>query len=205
MAPGTEIVQISASLQCWHAYDANIKADLFSTAITTSEGLLIVDPIPVDSKIFQKLAGARPIVGIVVTNVNHCRAAKDFAKKFGAPIFGNNATIAACELSQAREITNGQTFATGVCAIKIEGAAAGEMAIYHELDGGCLIIGDALINFEPYGFTFLPRKYCLNAKQMRRSLRHLLDYKFERMLFAHGTPLMHSAQKKLEQLLRDNE
>jgi glyoxylase-like metal-dependent hydrolase (beta-lactamase superfamily II) len=102
-------------------------------------------------------------------------------------------------------VSDGQVFAANTSAIEIEGAAAGEMAVHHAQDGGALIVGDALINFEPYGFTFLPSKYCLNAKKMRRSLRRLLDYKFERMLFAHGTPLMYSAQKKLEGLLRSSE
>jgi len=90
-------------------------------------------------------------------------------------------------------------------AIEIPGGPAGETAIYQASDGGSVIIGDALINFEPYGFAFLPKKYCANEKQMRRSLRRLLDYDFERMLFAHGTPIMQSARKKLEQLLRDSD
>ena len=148
---------------------------------------------------------ARTIAGIFVTNVNHCRAAADFAEKFAAPIFAHSATCAACKLSSGREVNDGQTFIPNACAIEIQGAAAGEMAIYHEQDGGALIVGDALINFEPYGFTFLPPKYCSDAKEMRRSLRRLLDYNFERMLFAHGTPLMHSARRKLEELLRSNE
>ena len=65
-----------------------------------------------------------------------------------------------------------------------------------------MIMGDALINFEPYGFTFLPAKYCSNAKMMRRSLPKLLDYSFDRMLFAHGTPIVCGARQRLEELLR---
>ena len=63
-----------------------------------------------------------------------------------------------------------------------------------------VIIGDALINFETYGFTFLPGKYCSNEKEMRRSLRKLLDYKAERMLFAHGTPILSRASERLKSL-----
>ncbi|PYJ69352.1 MAG: hypothetical protein DME76_09285, partial [Verrucomicrobia bacterium] len=55
-------------------------------------------------------------------------------------------------------------------------------------------------NFEPYGFTFLPAKYCSNQKEMRRSLRKLLDYKAERLLFAHGTPIVSGAGEKLQGL-----
>ena len=201
MTPADDLIQVSASLHYWQAYDASAKADLFSTAVETSDGFLIVDPIPLQPKLLQQLMGARTIAGVFVTNVNHGRAASDFA----GPIFAHNATCAACELSSGREVNDGQTFIPNACAIEIAGAAEGEMAIYHQPDGGALIVGDALINFEPYGFTFLPPKYCSDAKKMRRSLRRLLDFNFERMLFAHGTPLMHSARRKLEELLRSNE
>ena len=63
------------------------------------------------------------------------------------------------------------------------------------------IIGDALINFAPYGFTFLPAKYCSNQKQMRQSLGKLLAYKAERMFFAHGLPILSAASERLRGLL----
>ena len=85
--------------------------------------------------------------------------------------------------------------------IAIEGAGPGEIALYYPADNGTLILGDALINFEPYGFTFLPRKYCSNEKEMRQSLRKLLDYKAERMLFAHGMPILSGASERLRGLL----
>jgi hypothetical protein len=80
----------------------------------------------------------------------------------------------------------------------------GEIAIHYEGDGGTMVIGDALINFEPYGFALLPAKYCSDFKLMRRSLPKLLDYAFERMLFAHGTPLLSGARERLEFLLAAN-
>ena len=86
-------------------------------------------------------------------------------------------------------------------AIEIEGGPPGEIAIHSDAEKGSLIIGDALINFEPYGFALLPAKYCSNARLMRRSLRKLLDYTFQRMLFAHGTPILTAARQRLEQLL----
>jgi glyoxylase-like metal-dependent hydrolase (beta-lactamase superfamily II) len=67
-----------------------------------------------------------------------------------------------------------------------------------------MIVGDALINLEPYGFTFLPGKYCSNEKEMRRSLQKLLDYKAERILFAHGTPILSGVSDRLRDLLGNN-
>jgi glyoxylase-like metal-dependent hydrolase (beta-lactamase superfamily II) len=199
-----EITQISASLHLWQLYNASVKSDLFSIAIGTDRKISVVDPVPVRDEILQGFLRGRTITAIFVTNANHCRASLEFSEKFNAPIFAHKSTCAACDFPSACEVKDGETFATNLSAVEIEGAVAGEMAIYHAEDGGALIIGDALINFEPYGFTFLPPKYCSDAKKMRRSLQRLLDYQFERMLFAHGLPLMHSARKKLEALLHDS-
>ena len=36
---------------------------------------------------------------------------------------------------------------------------------------------------------------------MRRSLRQLLEFRFERLLFAHGTPIISGAHARLAELL----
>jgi glyoxylase-like metal-dependent hydrolase (beta-lactamase superfamily II) len=104
-------------------------------------------------------------------------------------------------LAGATLIDFGSPFAPGLTAIPVDGAAVGEIAIHWEAESGTMVIGDALINFEPYGFTFLPSKYCSNFKLMRASLRKLLDYSFERMLFSHGEPILSHARERLEALL----
>jgi glyoxylase-like metal-dependent hydrolase (beta-lactamase superfamily II) len=127
------------------------------------------------------------------------RAAAHFAERFRVPIYAE-ATVASA-LPGATRIDFGRPFAAGLTAIPVDGAAGGEIAIHWEADGGAMVIGDALINFEPYGFTFLPAKYCSNFKLMRTSLRKLLDYSFERMLFSHGEPILSHARERLERLL----
>ena len=85
--------------------------------------------------------------------------------------------------------------------VGIEGAAPGEIALYCRKRRRDAIVGDALINFGAHGFTFLPGKYCSNAKLMRKSLRRLLDFHFERILFAHGMPIIERGRDRLEELL----
>lgn len=200
-----EITQLSESLWIWQFYDASVKAELCATALKVSAGILFVDPVPLDDEPLHALTRNVPITGVFVTNVNHCRAANDFSKKFSCSVLAQAATHAECSVSFPQTVSDGEMFCGDARAIEIQGGPAGEMAIYHAEDSGSVIVGDALINFEPYGFAFLPKKYCTNENQMRRSLRRLLDYDFERMLFAHGTPIMQSARKKLEQLLRDSD
>ena len=85
-----------------------------------------------------------------------------------------------------------------------KGRVAGEVALYDPLNGGTFIVGDALINFEPSGFTVLPRKYCLNQRQLRQSLWERLTRPAERMLFAHGTPILSGANAHLRRLLESD-
>jgi glyoxylase-like metal-dependent hydrolase (beta-lactamase superfamily II) len=197
-----EITRLSETLVTWQFYDLSVKAELHSTAVKTSAGILFVDPVPLDERPLRALTQNAPIAGVCVTNINHCRAANDFSEKFATPIWAHAATHAGCLSLSPQTISDGELICGDARVIEIPGGPAGEVAIYHADNSGLLIVGDALINFEPYGFAFLPKKYCANEKQMRHSLRRLLDYDFERMLFAHGTPIMQSARKKLEQLLR---
>jgi len=140
------------------------------------------------------------VSGVVVTNSNHLRSAGDYATKFEAPVFAQAESSPDKKFPCLIEIDDGQRIANQL-EVTIDGTPPGEIALYHSPNGGTLIVGDALINFEPYGFTFLPRKYCRNQKEMWRSLRKLLGLEVERMLFAHGTPLLSGVSARLRQLL----
>ncbi len=187
MPQASEFTRLTPSLALWQAYDPAVKSDLFATAVKTQAGLFLIDPIPLAPASLDELIGPNPVVAVLLTNSNHFRAAETFARRFKAPIFS---------ASDAPEIS------PGVSAIAIPGGAPGETAFHFPEDGGTVVVGDALINFAPYGFTFLPPKYCTDQKEMRRSLRRLLDWPFQRLFFAHGTPILSSARDRLETLLR---
>jgi len=211
MAIACELVQVAPSLLIWQTYDPALKTDLFSTAITTRNGSFLVDPIPLADAALTQLLKAGSVSGVIVTNSNHLRASVDFAVRFSVPIFAHAGTFPdqAFPGTKVRQsdglvrwrVGDGGKICDELAVIGIEGAAAGEIVLYSAPNGGTLITGDALINFEPYGFTFLPRKYCSNEKQMRRSLRKLLAHKTDRMLFAHGPPILSQAGERLQQLL----
>jgi hypothetical protein len=194
----TEFVRISPSYALWHTYDPKIKVDLFSTALAAGNGLIIIDPIALPPVHQADLASLGRVAGIVITNANHPRDAATFAHFYSAPIFAPLELRG--ELPHSHDLHDG--LAVGpLRVIRIEGAADAEFALYHPDEGGTLIMGDALINFDPHGFTLLPRKYCTDQKQMVRSLRKLLNLDFSRIFFAHGNPIMLRAREQLESLL----
>jgi len=200
MTPADDFQRVTASLALWHRYDPASKTELFSTAIDTAKGLLLVDPILLAQPAEIALLADRRIAGVAVTNDNHWRASIVFATRFGVPVFGHADSLSE-KPSSFNSVSNGEKILDDVHVIAVDGAAPGEIALHSAAENGTFIMGDALINFEPYGFTFLPAKYCTNFREMRKSLRALLEYKAERMLFAHGTPIVSNADGRLRRLL----
>jgi glyoxylase-like metal-dependent hydrolase (beta-lactamase superfamily II) len=199
--PASDFDRIASNIAIWHDYDPAVKAECYSTSLTTSEGMYLIDPIPLEKEALDELVGSDCVAGIVVTNSNHHRISAQFAEQFAAPIFARCEAIPDKASQQFRRVADGDEICNGLRVIGIEGAAAGEMILHYASNNGTLIVGDALINLEPYGFTFLPGKYCSNEKEMRRSLQKLLDYEAERILFAHGTPILAKASERLKALL----
>lgn len=195
-----EIHQVCRTIVTWHRYAPEVKAELYSTAIISDTEAYLVDPIAISQERLQTALGPS-VAGVVVTNENHGRSAADAAAAFGVPLYAHSGTRQALNLPLAIELSDGKEFAPGLTALAIEGAPAGEIAIYAQLEGGTLIIGDALVNMGSYGFALLPAKYCENQKRMRRSLRKLLDLEFERIVFAHGLPVVTNSKRRLAELL----
>ena len=193
--------RIASNIAIWHDYDSSVKAELYSTCLRMSGGAYFIDPIPLQSEVFSELIGSNSVAGIIVTSSNHHRSLEKFAEQYSVPIFARGEAFPHKLPLQFRSVADGDKIYEELTVIALEGAAVGEIALHYAPDGGTFIIGDALINFEPDGFTFLPAKYCSNQKEMRRSLRRLLNYKAERILFAHGTPILSRASERLRGLL----
>ena len=201
MTPAQEAHQITPGIHVWQAYDPAVKAELFSTSLETGSGLFLVDPIPLEANALSRLLERSKLAGIFVTNENHGRSSASLAAALAVPVYVHPELQGSAEFSRATGVADSETFSEDLTAVAIDGGPRGEMALHLDSDGGTMVLGDALINFEPHGFGFLPTKYCLDARQMRLSVRKLLDYRFDRMLFAHGTPILSEARARVEFLL----
>ena len=187
----------------WSAYDPAVKVDLHAHALVVGRELVSVDPIALRREAREELFAAAGVSGfglILLTNGNHARAAREFRRQFGVPVCAPEGARAALRADGVVDVNEPPP--RGLETVALPGFGPGEVAYHSPADGGTLFVGDALINLPaPPGFSLLPEKYCENLKVARGSLRRLLDLSFERILFAHGTPLVAGARAKLEHLL----
>jgi glyoxylase-like metal-dependent hydrolase (beta-lactamase superfamily II) len=185
----------------WQYYDPKIRAELCSSAILVGGKIYLVDPILLEASQLDRLCRKAPPAGIIITNANHARASAYYSKELSVPILARSASFRDKKPVHFVKIFAGTKIGAELEVIALEGAVAGEIALYDPLKGGTLIVGDALINFEPTGFAVLPGKYCLNERHLRQSLWERLIRPSERILFAHGTPILSGASVRLRQLL----
>ncbi len=209
MRPASEYTELASpapgawALALWQAYDPANKVDLHATAVAvTGSGLYFVDPIPLRPAALSALLAQTadtPPAGVLVTNGNHARAAREFARRFAVPLCAAEAAGvgAGVVIAQAGGVVFGGAFE----AVPLPGAAAGEVAFYRPDGGGLVVVGDALIHMGSHGFAVLPDKYCENAKELRRSLARLAEREFSTLIFAHGEPLVGKADERLRALL----
>jgi glyoxylase-like metal-dependent hydrolase (beta-lactamase superfamily II) len=192
---------LSSRLAIWHAFDPSVKAHLFSTAISTTDSTYLIDPIHIPFDATAQLQTRSPVAGIIVTNQNHWRASTQIAKELEVPIFAHSSAQIETSAPLFCPLIEGERIAHQLEVLALDGGAPGEIALFWNDDGGTVVVGDALIHFEPYGFTFLPPKYCVDHRKMLRSLEQLGARRFERLLFAHGLPILSKADNRLQALL----
>ena len=199
MKSADEYQQISSSLYFWQAFEPSVKADLSCSAVIIECGMVFIDPIPLQNEALEDLASLAVPCGIILTNGNHERAAADYRKRFGIPIYAHR--DAKAELPADLWVDDNDMILGNLKAVALPGFGLGEMAIHHQAGEGTLLMGDAIINAGSMEFSILPDKYCLDQKQGRCSLAKLLDLEFQTMLFAHGTPIISGAKNRLKSLL----
>ncbi|MDQ6860632.1 MAG: hypothetical protein M3032_05690 [Verrucomicrobiota bacterium] len=189
-----EIHRISDEIAVAKTYDPQVKADLFSTALTAAAGVFLIDPFAIDSESIAVLTNGRNPFGVIVTNENHVRASREIADRFSIATYASREAA----VPESKDL---DTLPSDLTAIPIAGAPVGEIALHSRTARGVLIIGDAVINFGSHGFELLPAKYCTHPKLMRKALRQLLALEFQQMFFAHGTPILANARERLATLL----
>jgi len=197
MKPAAEYQAVRPGLAFWQAYDPAVKTDLCCCAFETPAGLIFCDPVPLEAGAMEELLAGRAPHAILLTSANHERGAVALAGQFGIEVWAHPAARGL--VAASRWFEEGEILFGGVEVISLEGFAEGEAAFWLS---GLLVLGDALLNIAPYGFSILPEKYCADAKLGRQSLGKLLRFPVEVMTFAHGLPMVTDARERLAGLLQ---
>jgi hypothetical protein len=199
MTAAEDIQEVAPGLFIWQVYDEAVKAELSSCAVSVGGALILFDPVPLAPEAREGLLARGQPAAIVLTNGHHARAAEQYRDRFRIPVSATRESEPELGFAPDEYLADGDTLAGVFTVHGLPGGGPGEIALHHA--AGRLHVGDALINFEPLGFSRLPDKYCTAPAKLRESLRKLLPLEFSLLTFAHGLPLVTRAHERFAQLL----
>lgn len=202
MSSAEEIQIIRPGWAVWSAYDPTVRVELWSTAVQTGAGWVIIDPIPLAAGALEEVLAGGKVAAIAMTNGNHARACEEYRDRLQAPIAAHPAAAKEAGLDVDLWLDPRTSFAPGVRVVDLPGGGLGEVALVFA-DGLC-VVGDILVNLPSHPFQLLPAKYCTDARVARLSLLELPKLEgWDALGFAHGEPLTSGAQARLAALLAE--
>jgi glyoxylase-like metal-dependent hydrolase (beta-lactamase superfamily II) len=191
---------LNQAVAFWQEYDPVSRTDLSCSAHRINDGLYLIDPIRLAPEATAALVEQALPRAILLTNGNHSRASKVYARQWNIPIFAPPNLERELGFTPDGELKPGGVYWDQLEIFELAGASMGEVAIYRR-DLETLSFGDAFIHLPGFGFTVLPERYCLNVKQLEIAVQQLRDIPVRLLTFAHGYPVTMKVQERLRELL----
>jgi glyoxylase-like metal-dependent hydrolase (beta-lactamase superfamily II) len=157
----------------------------------------LVDPVPLDAPALKCLGS---ITAVVIASPSHQRAAWRYRRQAKAKVHAPEGAAGLDETPDGA-FKDGDRLPGGLRAVHAPGPSDGHYALHLERGGGVLFLTD-LVHDTARGLEFLPDKYMSDPPRARRSLKRLLELKFEVVCCGHGAPLKKDARRILEDLLK---
>ena len=198
MAQVSDFPRLSDSLAVWQAHDRGLRSDLLSSAISARSGAHPIDPIQLHDGSLEEWIGKTRPAGILITNANHWRAAAKFSFQFEPPIFAEKLVAGPFPELEIKIVAGGVSADLDVFAIGIDGASAVQIAFHFATDDGTLVVGDALINFQPYGSRSCQLSTPLIKRKCGGRSCGSSTGLSKGCFCAHGTPILSTARARLE-------
>ena len=181
--------------------------------IDSANILALVDPLPLTDTEIRQIEEIGTPTHILLTCNWHLRESEVYRQRWGSVIYLNTLGLAKAETTIDGTFEGGDRLWDAVEVIHIPHVGWGEeTAFLVEQEKGLLIVGDAVcggradigvpegeIGIFPNQLESIP-----DRQKARNSLMGLMEYPFDAICFAHGSPIRHQAKAALQRFLGTN-
>lgn len=193
------MIQLADGAYAWSAFNADKRFNFNGHILRTSEGTVIVDPVPfsADDLAYIEAAGLKPDA-LVITNRNHLRERAEVIKRWTIPTFMHILEAEGAGIAPEKTVVDGDKVFGLVC-VHLPGKSPGEIGLYWP-ERRLFLLGDALI--APYGaLKTVPAEKQDDPAALKRSLELLRTYDFDHLLVGDGDPLLGDAKSAVAAFL----
>ena len=212
------LTQVSSSVYSWseiHGAARNEPYPWNSFVIRTNNSgdLALVDPLPLSAEDAREIEALGKPAHILLTCEYHLRESETFRDRWGCDIHIHADGLDYSEVSIDRTLLDGDLLWGRIEVIHIPDAYhPDEVALMVHGGGNTMIVGDAVCGGRkdrgiPDGEIWInaPEYIVADMSSARDSLCKLAGHPFERMVFGHGSPILHDASDRFRAFLEDNE
>ena len=175
--------------------------------------LALVDPLPLTDEEIRQIEKIRTPTHILLTCNWHLRESEIYRQRWESVIYLNTLGLAEAETTIDGTFEGGDRLWDAVEVIHIPHVGWGEeTAFLVEQEQGLLIVGDVVCGGRtdigvPEGEIgiFTNQLEAISDRQKARdSLIDLMEYPFDAICFAHGSPIRHQAKAALQRFIDAN-
>ena len=190
---------IVPGVSCWSQWQPDRNLFFNSWFVRRVAGNFVVDPLADDAAL-EYIAANGGIVGVVLTNRDHERAAHTFSDRFHAPVVAPARDASEIGVRVDRAYEDGDEI-FGWRAVNLDGMkSAGESALFRASDRTA-ITGDAFWGAPAGSLTLMADDKLLDPERAVLSTRRLLALNVQHLLVGDGAPVFHRAWETLVAML----
>jgi glyoxylase-like metal-dependent hydrolase (beta-lactamase superfamily II) len=188
----SEIEDVVPGVRRWAIHDERIDFLGAAYAVTTEDGVVLIDPLPLEA---DALASLGSVEAIVLTCGSHQRAAWRYRRELGAPV---SAPALSKEIDEEPDTRygDGDELPAGLRAVFTPGAGTTQHTLLLT-EPSVAFVPDMLVETPDGRVAMLASRWMYDPEEARRSVEKLLELDFDVLCLAHGSPVTEGAKDAL--------
>jgi hypothetical protein len=190
------VEEVVPGVRRWSIHDERINFVGAAYAVTTGDGFVMIDPLPLEDEALTELT---PVEAIVLTCGSHQRCAWRYRRQFGVNVY---APALAKEIEEEPDVRYGDGDALPGSLHPVFTPGAG--TTQHTLllgDPKVAFVPDMLVETPDGHVAMLASRWMYDPDEARRSVEKLLDLDFDVLCLAHGGAVTEGAKDALREAL----
>jgi glyoxylase-like metal-dependent hydrolase (beta-lactamase superfamily II) len=180
----------------WSIHDERIDFVGAAYSVTTAEGVVMIDPLPLEHEALGRLGRAE---AIVLTCGSHQRCAWRYRRELGAKVF---APALSKEIDEEPDVRYGEgdPLPAGLQAVFTPGAGTTQHTLLLA-EPRVAFVPDLLVGTPDDRIAMLSSRWMYDPEEARRSIERLLELDVDVLCLAHGPAVTQNAQDALRAAL----
>jgi glyoxylase-like metal-dependent hydrolase (beta-lactamase superfamily II) len=191
------IDEVVRGVWTWSIHDERIDFVSTAHAVSSVDGTVLIDPLPLVDEALAELGDIR---AICLTAGTHQRSAWRYRRELGVPVHAP-ALSKLIEEEPDERYGDGDELPGGLRAVFTPGAGTTQHTLLLDREEGIAFVPDLFANVPEQGLAIVGEEEMPDPDEARRSIRKLLDLPFAVVCLDHGPPVTDDPKTAIGALL----